>query len=150
MRKMSILAVGIALLTALSVTATAAADGTFSAPIYGNTGYTCHGGAVASGETHGTFTVTEHTGSPWVNASITIRGTLYPNRTYDVSVVQGTGSYCTTTDSDIAEFTTDSSGRAPIVHFTFYQHNGSTFGWVKIQHGSTSDVYRSQSVPLNK
>ncbi len=34
--------------------------------------------------------------------------------------------------------------------FTFYQHDGSTFGWIKIQHGSTSDVYRSQSVTLNK
>lgn len=148
MRKMSIFA-GIALLAALTVTATAAASGTFSAAIYGNTGYDCHG-AVASGETHGTLTVTEHTGSPWVNASITIRGTLYPNRTYDVSVVQGTGSYCTTTDSDIVEFTTDSSGKAPPVDFTFYQHDGSTFGWIKIQHSSTSDVYRSQSVPLNK
>jgi hypothetical protein len=59
------------------------------------------------------LTVTEHTGSPWVNASITIRGTLYPNRTYDVSVVQGAGSYCATADSDIVEFTTDSSGKAP-------------------------------------
>jgi hypothetical protein len=67
-----------------------------------------------------------------------------------VSVVQGTGSYCATTDSDIVEFTTDSSGKAPTVDFTFYQHEGSTFGWVKIQHASTSDVYRSQSAPLNK
>ena len=149
MRKMKTLAVGVAVLAALIMTSAAVASGTFSAAIYGNVPYDCHG-ATASGETHGTFTVTEHTGSPWVNASITIRGTLYPNRTYNVSVVQGTGSYCTTTDSDIVQFTTDSSGRAPIVHFTFYQHNGSTFGWVKIQHSSTSDVYRSQSVPLNK
>jgi hypothetical protein len=149
MRKMKTFAAGVAVVAALIMTATAAATGTFSATIYGNTAHDCHG-AVASGETHGTFTVTEHTGSPWVNASITIRGTLYPNRTYDVSVVQGTGSYCTTTDSDIVEFTTDSSGRTPPVYFTFYQHDGSTFAWVKIQHGSTSDVYRSQSVPLNK
>jgi hypothetical protein len=147
MRKLSILA-GIALLAALMVTATAAASGTFSATIYGNGGFDCHG-AAASGETHGTLTVTEHTGSPWVSASISIRGTLYPNRTYDVSVVQGTGSFCTTTDTDIVEFTTDSNGHAPPVDFTFFQHDGSTFGWIKIQHGSTSDVYRSQSVPLN-
>jgi hypothetical protein len=62
MRKLSILA-GIALLAALIVTATAAASGTFSATIYGNTGYNCRG-AVGSGESHGTLTVTEHTGSP--------------------------------------------------------------------------------------
>ena len=149
MKKKVTFAVGLALLAALVVAATAAASGTFSAAIYGNTPSGCHG-ATASGETHGTLTVTEHTGSPWVNASITIRGTLYPNRTYDVNVVQGSGSYCTTTDTDIVEFTTDSSGRAPTVDFTFYQHDGSTFGWVKIYHGSTSDIYRSQSVPLNK
>ena len=47
-------------------------------------------------------------------------------------------------------FTTDASGKTPPVYFQFYAHSGSTFAWIKIQHGDTSDVYRSQAVPLNK
>lgn len=148
MRKTRTLAAGVALLAALIVTATATASGTFSATIYGNTGYDCHG-SVGGGETHGTFTVTEHTGSSWVNATIKITGNLYPNRTYFVSVVQGAGSFCVTTDSDIVEFTTDANGRTSPISFSFFQHFGSTFAWVQIQHNS-SDVYRSQTVALNK
>jgi hypothetical protein len=148
MKKLSTLATGGVLLAALIVTATATASGTFSATIYGNTPYTCHG-AAASGETHGNFTVTEHTGSSWVNASITITGNLYPNRTYFVSVVQGAGSFCVTTDPYIASFTTDANGRTTPISFSFFQHTGSTFAWVQIQH-NTSDLYRSQTVPLNK
>jgi hypothetical protein len=149
MMKMSRLSIGVALLSALIVVASASASGTFSATIYGNTAYNCHG-SDASGETHGTFTVTENTGDSWVNASITIRGSLYPNRTYNVSVIQGTGSYCTTTDPNLVSFTTDASGKTGPVHFQFYAHHGSTFAWITIQHSTTSDLYRSQTVPLGK
>ena len=149
MKRMSKLAIGVALLAALIVTGSAAASGTFSSTIYGNTAYNCQG-STGGGQTHGTFTVSEHTGVSLINASITISGSLYPNRTYNVSVIQGTGSYCTTTDPDLVSFTTDASGKTPPVQFQFYAHHGSTFAWIKIQHGSTSDLYRSQSVPLGK
>jgi hypothetical protein len=149
MKKLSKLAVGLALLAALTLTGTAAASGTFSAAIYGNTAYNCNG-SDGSGQTHGTFTVTEHTGNSLVNASITIRGNLYPNRTYNVSVIQGAGSSCTTTDPNLVSFTTDANGKTAPVHFQFSAHHGSTSAWIKIQHSTTSDLYRSQSVPLNK
>lgn len=149
MKKMRRLAVSIAALAALVVAGSASASGTFSATIYGNTAYNCQG-SLGGGETHGTFTVTEHTGDSLVNAQVTISGNLYPNRTYNVSVLQGTGSYCTTTDPDLVSFTTDASGKTPPVDFQFYAHHGSTFAWIKIQHGDTSDLYRSQTVPLGE
>src|ERR1700751_5917742 len=125
--------VGAALVAALEVPWNVVASGPFSARLYGTTAHNCRG-SVGTGATHGTFAVTEHTGDSLVSASITISGNLYPNRNYNVSVVQGTGSYCTTTDPDVVSFTTDASGKTTPVHFDFYAHHGSTFAWIKIQH----------------
>ncbi len=125
----------------------ASASQTFTASLYRSASYTCGAGASdVSGAKYGTFAVVETHSVQWVSASVTVDN-LYPNRSYNVSVIEF--GYSCLIDQNVVSFVTDSKGKA-VVHFQFWAHTGETSAWVAIQHGSTSDVAGSTAVPINR
>jgi hypothetical protein len=145
-RKMMMFAVlGAAALTV--GVAAASASQTFTASIYGNTTFTCNAGATdTSGARYGTFVAIETHNVQWVDASVTVDN-LFPNRTYTVDVTES-GHSCLT-DHNVTQFTTDAKGKA-FVHFPFLAHTGETSAWLTLRHGTTSDIRRSTSLPINR
>jgi hypothetical protein len=143
-RKMMFAVLGAAALTGV---AAASASQTFTASIYGNTTVTCNAGATdTSGARYGTFVAIETHNVQWVDASVTVDN-LVPNRTYTVDVTES-GHSCLT-DHNVTQFTTDAKGKA-FVHFPFLAHTGETSAWLTLRHGTTSDIRRSTSLPINR
>lgn len=125
----------------------ASASQTFTAPIYRSASYTCGDGATdTSGAKYGTFAAVEDHGDQTVSASVTVSG-LYPLRTYNVSVTES--GFACITNLDVAQFTTDATGKA-VAHFPFWAHTRETTAWVTIRHGLTNDIVRSTALPINR
>jgi hypothetical protein len=121
------------------------ASGTFSARLYRGHSSCSTGATDTAGAKYGTFTVTTHSGSQIVDASITTDN-LAAFRTYNVSIYEW-GHSCTL-NQNVTSFTTDGGGHA-IVHFQFWAHSGEHLAWAWIQHGATTDIVKSTTVPIN-
>src|SRR5262245_22033178 len=121
------------------------AAGTFSARLYRGHSSCATGATDTGGAKYGTFTVTTHSGSQVVNASITTDN-LAPFRSYNVSIYEF-GHSCILTQY-VTSFFTDGGGKA-VVHFQFWAHSGEHTAWAWIQHGMTTDVVKSTTVPIN-
>jgi hypothetical protein len=164
--------IGVALLGALAFgVVSASADQTFKSGLYRNQPYTCAGGSNIdpSGQSFGTFAVTETHNVQLVQASVTVDN-VKPYLEYHVFVTEagykcglsgwqgswGGGFWVSPPPSQlldqypyqVAEFWADGKGKGT-VSFTFWAHTGETSAWVTVKHGNVMTV-RSAAVPINR
>ncbi len=125
--------------------ASVSASGTFSARLYRGHSSCSTGATDTTGSRYGTFTVTTHSGSQVVDASITTDN-LAGFTTYNVSIYEY-GHSCILTQN-VTSFTTDGGGHAT-VHFQFWAHSAEHVAWAWIQHGASNDIVKSTTVPIN-